>query len=152
MLEDHNYGLYSVQQSACFMTLHYTLGEAKGHHVVIVDDLVQTGGTLLECAKVQLMMTPTSSLTHTLCMYCVQVLQAAGAAAISVFVTHAVFPQESWRKFTAEQSEVSFANIWVTDSLPHARELANHPPFQVLSLCDVIADSLLGYDLLSRNV
>jgi hypoxanthine-guanine phosphoribosyltransferase len=27
-------------------------GNAKDRHVVIVDDLVQTGGTLIECAKV----------------------------------------------------------------------------------------------------
>lgn len=26
-------------------------GEAKGRHVVIVDDLVQSGSTLLECGK-----------------------------------------------------------------------------------------------------
>lgn len=83
---------------------------------------------------------------------CLQVLQSAGAAAISVFVTHPVFPQQSWQKFRADQSEVQFANVWVTDSLPQAKELAKHPPFEVLSLCDVIADSLLGYDLLSRNV
>ena len=82
---------------------------------------------------------------------CLQVLQPAGVAAISVFVTHPVFPQQSWQKFTTQKSPVPFANIWITDSLPQARELAEHPPFQVLSLCDVIADSLLGYDLLSRN-
>ena len=29
------------------------LGDAKDCHVIIVDDLVQTGGTLIECAKVQ---------------------------------------------------------------------------------------------------
>lgn len=83
---------------------------------------------------------------------CVQALHSAGATAISVFVTHPVFPKESWRKFTAGQCEVKFANVWVTDSLPIAKELAGQPPFQVLSLCDVLTDSLLGYDLLSRNV
>lgn len=28
------------------------LGDPSGRHVVVVDDLVQTGGTLIECAKV----------------------------------------------------------------------------------------------------
>lgn len=82
----------------------------------------------------------------------VQALQSAGAAAISVFVIHPVFPEESWRRFTAGQCEVQFANVWVTDSLPRAKDLIGQPPFRVLSLCDVLADSLLGYDLLSRNV
>lgn len=81
-----------------------------------------------------------------------QALQCAGAAYISVFVIHPVFPEESWRRFTAGQCEVQFANVWVTDSLPRAKDLVGQPPFQVLSLCDVLADSLLGYDLLSRNV
>ena len=80
-----------------------------------------------------------------------QVLEGAGAASISAFVTHPVFPERSWLKFTTEQSPVQFAKFWVTDSLPLARELEPHPPFQVLSLCDVITDSLLSYDLLSKN-
>ena len=33
-------------------TLMYNTGVAKDKDCVIVDDLVQTGGTLLECAKV----------------------------------------------------------------------------------------------------
>ena len=27
-------------------------GEATGRHVVLVDDMIQSGGTLIECAKV----------------------------------------------------------------------------------------------------
>ena len=30
----------------------FCVGVAKDRHVVIVDDLVMTGGTLIECAKV----------------------------------------------------------------------------------------------------
>ncbi len=33
-------------------TLFLVVGEPKDRHVVIVDDLVQTGGTLIQCAKV----------------------------------------------------------------------------------------------------
>jgi ribose-phosphate pyrophosphokinase len=104
-------------------------GDPRGWDVVIVDDLIQTGGTIMECAKV---------------------LQERGAASISVFVTHPVFPEDSWKTFLPGESEVLFAKFWVTDSLPRAKDLEGKPPFHVLSLCDVIAD-LLSYDLLFKN-
>lgn len=78
-----------------------------------------------------------------------QALHSGGAAAISMFVTHAVFPQESWRNFTSEPSGVPIKNFWITDSIPHALQICRNPPFRLIPLCDVIADSLLGYDLLS---
>ncbi|GAV82970.1 Pribosyltran domain-containing protein, partial [Cephalotus follicularis] len=53
-------------------------GEPEGRHVVIVDDLVQSGGTLIECQRV---------------------LAAHGAAKISAYVTHGIFPNSSWRRF-----------------------------------------------------
>jgi ribose-phosphate pyrophosphokinase len=116
---------WSFSHCVCVST-----GDPRGWNVVIVDDLIQTGGTIMECAKV---------------------LQERGAASISVFVTHPVFPEDSWKNFLPGESEVLFAKFWVTDSLPRAKDLEGKPPFHVLSLCDVIADSLLGYDLLFKN-
>lgn len=60
---------------------------------------------------------------------------------ISVFVTHAVFPQESWQRFTTSR-EVEIATFWITDSIPHAALIATHPPFKLISLSDAIADSI----------
>ncbi|EDO36633.1 predicted protein, partial [Nematostella vectensis] len=97
----------------------------KGSHVIIVDDLVMTGGTLIMCAKA---------------------LKAAGASKISAYVTHAVFPQESWKRFTSR--DVPFEKFYITDSLPHAKDIASNSPFHLLSLCDVISETLLGFDLL----
>jgi len=103
-------------------------GDPDGQHIVIVDDLVQTGGTLIQCAKACL---------------------AKGATKISCYVTHGVFPNKSWQKFTLESDpEVKFDHFWITDSIPHSIDICKHPPFQLLSLCDVIADRLLGYDLI----
>ncbi|XP_038051869.1 ribose-phosphate pyrophosphokinase 4-like [Patiria miniata] len=107
-------------------------GEAKNHHVIIIDDLVQTGGTLINCARV---------------------LLESGAASVSAYVTHAVFPQDSWKAFTTEEaakSGVKFDHFWITDSLPHASTIAEHAPFKLLSLCDVISELLLGYDLVQH--
>eukprot|EP01130_Rhizamoeba_saxonica_P007554 TRINITY_DN3054_c0_g1_i2.p1 TRINITY_DN3054_c0_g1~~TRINITY_DN3054_c0_g1_i2.p1 ORF type:complete len:172 (-),score=30.76 TRINITY_DN3054_c0_g1_i2:246-761(-) len=54
-------------------------GEPEGKHVFIVDDLVKTGGTLLQCKN--------------------RIFEL-GATKVSAFVTHPVFPQESFRRFS----------------------------------------------------
>ena len=82
-------------------------------------------------------------------MIVLQALQKANPKSISVFVTHAVFPQGSWKKFTTEECEIKFSHFWITDSIPHAIEISQHKPFELLSLCDSISNSLFGYDLLS---
>ncbi|KAL6006370.1 hypothetical protein ACLOJK_037321 [Asimina triloba] len=88
-------------------------GNPAGRHVVIVDDLVQSGGTLIECQKV---------------------LAANGAAKVSAYVTHAVFPKRSWERFTHENSEGSekgFEYFWITDSCPiTVKALAGRAPFE----------------------
>jgi len=90
-------------------------GRAADRHVVIVDDLAMSGGTLLECGRV---------------------LRESGARAVSAYVTHAVFPQDAWRNFT----QAGFERFWVTDSVPRqAAVLAGQPPFEVLSLDTAIA-------------
>ncbi|KAL6140447.1 hypothetical protein ACLB2K_058746 [Fragaria x ananassa] len=99
-------------------------GNPAGFHVVIVDDLVQSGGTLIECQKV---------------------LAAHGAAKVSAYVTHGVFPKRSWERFTHKngESENLFAYFWITDSCPlTVKAVKNKAPFEILSLAGSIADSL----------
>ena len=47
--------------------MHTLSGEPQDRHVVIVDDLVQTGGTLIQCAKVRWSLLP-SMLLSVLCI------------------------------------------------------------------------------------
>lgn len=99
-------------------------GNPEGQHVVIVDDLVQSGSTLVECQKV---------------------LAAHGASKVSAYVTHGVFPKRSWERFTNnnEGAESPFAYFWITDSCPlTVKDIANRTPFEVLSLAASIADAL----------
>ncbi|KAL4336137.1 hypothetical protein GQ457_07G017260 [Hibiscus cannabinus] len=83
-------------------------GEAAGRHVVIVDDLVQSGGTLIECQKA---------------------LAANGAAKISAYVTHGIFPNRSWQRFEHDNGghpENGLAYFWITDSCPRTvKEVCN---------------------------
>jgi len=109
-------------------------GEAAGRHCVILDDLVQTGGTLIECAKA---------------------LKEAGAAKVSCFVTHGVFPNESWRRFLSQDGAPPlFEKVWITDSVPatvaavtssvEGGLAATLPPFEVLSLAPLIGNLITG--------
>ncbi|KAM3225528.1 hypothetical protein ACQJBY_058339 [Aegilops geniculata] len=100
-------------------------GNPEGRHVVIVDDLVQSGGTLRECQKV---------------------LAAHGATKVSAYVTHAVFPNQSYERFMTANSAGpgdQFAYFWITDSCPQTvKAISQQPPFEVLSLASSIADAL----------
>merc|ERR1712232_1091225 len=84
-------------------------GEYRGRHCVIVDDLVQSGGTLLECVGA-----------------------LEGATKISCFCTHGVFPNESYKKFVGHPKIHKF---WITDSIPSTAQIVKDmAPFEVLSL------------------
>jgi phosphoribosylpyrophosphate synthetase len=97
-------------------------GEAKDRHVFIIDDLVKTGGTLLECKSAIL---------------------KEGAKHVSAFVTHAVFPQDSWKRFALSPDNKDphpFEKFYVTDSCPSVTSLIRTvEPFQVISLAPSIA-------------
>jgi len=94
-------------------------GDPSGRHVVIVDDLVMTGGTLLHCAEA---------------------LRDGGATRISAYVSHGVFPERTWSKF----EDAGFHRFWLTDSCPRTvNAISDRSPFEVLSLAGRIAE-LLG--------
>jgi len=104
-------------------------GDIRGKHVVMVDDLIQSGGTILECAKV---------------------IRKNGAKSVSSFVAHAIFPDNSWRKFVSKEhggnlgpDEVVLDRFWISNSHPMAGRLVDTPPFQVLSLSPIITRLLL---------
>ena len=98
-------------------------GEPAGRHCVIVDDLVQSGGTLIECQTL---------------------LQKLGATKVSAYVTHGVFPNKSWKRFTSEGAGgQGFSNFWITDSCPMTvKDVEGLKPFEVLSLARRIAKAL----------
>lgn len=96
-------------------------------NVIIVDDLVQTGSTLIECAKV--------------------LREASGGAAkVHAYVTHAVFPKLSWKRFVEEDPR-PIDRFWITDSRPlTVKEIAADKTacevFEVLSLAPLIANHM----------
>lgn len=101
--------------------VHVKEGNPEGMHVVIVDDLIRTGGTIIECKNA---------------------LVQAGAAKVSAYATHGVFPNDSWMRFIGE----GFHKVWITDSIPStAAKVAQQSPFEVLSLDASIARVIAEY-------
>lgn len=89
-------------------------GTAEGRAVVIVDDLIMTGGTLIACKDA---------------------LKALGAISVSAYATHGVFPKSSWKKFLT----AGFEKIYITNSCGKtASELMGTAPFQIISLVPVL--------------
>eukprot|EP00884_Botryococcus_braunii_P022639 jgi/Botrbrau1/9059/Bobra.0376s0033.1 len=98
-------------------------GEPKGRHVVIIDDLVQSGGTLIECQKL---------------------LKTQGAVAVSGYVTHGVFPNEAYKRFVQNNgTQDEFKFFWVTDSCPDTcKAVEGQKPFEIISLAGPITATL----------
>src|SRR3989339_374034 len=91
-------------------------GNSCGKHCIMVDDLIFTGGTLMECRDV---------------------LIKAGAKKISAYAAHGIFPEESWKKFTKEL----FEYVWITDSCPWMVDIVKDiKPFEILSIKDLIVN------------
>jgi len=101
-------------------------GDPTGKHVIIIDDLVQTGGTLIECKNA---------------------LLKANAKEVSAYVTHAFFPKQSWKNFTeVKPPEKPFSYFFTTNSCPSmAATLEGKKPFEIIHLDESIANNVLNY-------
>ena len=94
-----------------------------GRDVIIMDDLVRSGGTIIECA--------------------LKMIQA-GAKSVSAYCTHAEFTNDSWKKFLPEKCAVSFHRFYISDSCPATvAKVRGVAPFEVVSLEEDLR-SILG--------
>jgi len=97
-------------------------GDPKNKKVVIVDDLVQTGGTLYECGVA---------------------LERLGAKSVSCFVAHSVFPKEAWRRFLRGGDRDVFETFYTTNSIPTTTDkLPHNDVFNVLDITPIVLQDL----------
>ena len=101
-------------------------GDPKGKNVLLIDDLIQTGGTLMEAAKE---------------------LKKNGARRVYAYVTHAIFPRESWKRFLYDPDSSQEARIvskfWTTNSVPSTTDnLPTDNVFEVLDLLPQVVTDL----------
>ena len=94
-------------------------GQPNGRRCVLVDDVIITGTTMLQCARL---------------------LKQLGAKSVWVYATHGQFSQESWKRFNTGLLE----KVIITDSCPlMAEELMKvGAPFEIMPLHPLIAPLL----------
>ena len=95
----------------------HIIGKVRGRECLIVDDLIDTGGTLVKGAEA---------------------LLAHGARRVSAFATHAVLSGESVSKI--QQSEI--AEVVVTNSIPLREEAKRCGYLRVLSVAPLLAKAI----------
>jgi len=92
--------------------------DVRGHRVVIYDDMIRTGGSLIGAARAYL---------------------DAGATSMAAVATHGVLPGDALHRL--EESGL-FSHLVCTDSHPRAHELSDEPQIEVVSIADLLAEFL----------
>jgi len=95
----------------------YVIGDVKGKTVLIVDDMITTGGTLVGAARL---------------------LEESGARDIHVAATHPVLCGKAVENLT--QSRIR--EVTVTDSIPLGNKVELCPKIKVLSLAGLLAEAI----------
>jgi ribose-phosphate pyrophosphokinase len=97
--------------------VHHVVGEVEGRTALIVDDIVDTGGTLAKVA---------------------QAIKAAGAREVLASSTHAVLSGRALEKI----GESPLSRLIVTDSIPLSEEKRRCEKIVVLSIADLMAKAI----------
>jgi ribose-phosphate pyrophosphokinase len=96
---------------------HRTMHGEVGPQAIVVDDILDTGATLLSCCEV---------------------LERAGAREITVMVTHGLFTGAAWEDLWSR----GVARIVCTDTVPLPPRVAAEDRIRVLSVAPLLADFL----------
>lgn len=97
------------------------VGEIEGKVCIMVDDIIDTGGTILAGAKV---------------------LKDRGAKSVIICCSHALFNGNALEKF--EQADY-IERVLVTDTIEHP-EFANSSKIRVISIAEMIADCIRSHE------
>ena len=89
------------------------IGEVEGKNIIIVDDMIDTAGTLCKAAEV---------------------LINKGAASVRACATHGIFSAQALQRL--HDSVIS--EIFITDTIPHP-ELKDDPKIMIVSMTEVFA-------------
>jgi ribose-phosphate pyrophosphokinase len=93
------------------------IGEVAGRHTIILDDMIDTAGTLIKAARA---------------------LKANGALSVRACATHPVFSGPAYENI----QDPALEELWVCDSIPLRPEFTELNKIQVLTLAPLIAEAI----------
>ena len=93
------------------------IGNVEGKDVLIVDDMIDTGGTLCDAAKL---------------------FKERGAKSVSVVATHGLFSGSAPEKIKA----ASLDKIFITDTVPIRKEILENPKVLIISVAKLLAEAI----------
>ena len=89
------------------------IGDVEGRNIIIVDDMIDTAGTLCKAADI---------------------LKEKGAASVRACATHGILSGEAVQKI----HKSVLKEVFITDTIPHP-ELADDPKIRIVSMAEVFA-------------
>ena len=93
------------------------IGNVKGKTCLIVDDIIDSGGTIVNAADA---------------------LKRNGATEVHVFITHAVLSKDAAEKIKKSKVE----KLIITDSIDNSHKIKNNKKIQVLSISSLMAEAI----------
>ena len=97
------------------------VGDVKGQDVLIVDDMIDTAGTIVEATAI---------------------LKSKGARRVYVAATHGVFSDPAPKVI----AESAIDKIFITDTIPIRKEMLNSPKLQVVTVAPLLAEAIKCID------
>ncbi len=93
------------------------IGDVKGKNVLIVDDMIDTAGTICNAA---------------------QLIRERGAKSVSAAATHGIFSGSAPERIKA----ADFDKIFITDTVPIRKEMMDNPKLTVVSIANLLAEAI----------
>jgi ribose-phosphate pyrophosphokinase len=94
------------------------IGDIKGHDCIIVDDIIDTAGTLCQAATA---------------------LKNQGAASVTAYCTHPILSGSAIDKINRSELD----ELVITDTIPLQGEAQNCDKIRILGLADTLAETIL---------